>query len=82
MVNLWDVVKYCDQRVCTNEIPDFDGSHNGLQLENNGEISKVCASVDAGLVPFRLAIEKKSGLSYLSPRLILEPTYPLNWFQL
>ena len=78
MVNLWDVVKYCDQRVCASEIPDFDGSHNGLQLENNGEVSKVCASVDAGLVPFRLAIEKKADFLICHHGLFWSPPIPLT----
>ena len=30
-------------------IPDYPGAHNGLQLENNGEVTKVAAAVDASL---------------------------------
>ena len=59
MVDLHDVISYCDHRVCLPEIPDFEGAFNGLQIENNGVISKIGASVDAGLVPFRTAIEKQ-----------------------
>jgi len=59
MVDLHDVISYCDHRVCLPEIPDFEGAFNGLQIENNGVVSKIGASVDAGLVPFRTATEKQ-----------------------
>ena len=62
MVELNEVQKFCDQRVCLDKITDFPGAWNGLQVENNGEVTKLGASVDAGLVPFRLAIEKKIDL--------------------
>ena len=59
MVDLHDVISFCDHRVCLPEIPDFEGAFNGLQIENNGVVSKIGASVDAGLVPFRTATEKQ-----------------------
>ena len=78
MVDLHEVINFCDQRVCLAGIPDFDGSQNGLQLENNGEISKIGASVDAGLVPFRLAIEKKIDLLICHHGLFWTPPIPMT----
>ena len=56
MASLKEIVTFCDQRVCRGEINDFEGAHNGLQLENNGSVSKIGASVDAGQRPFEDAI--------------------------
>ena len=36
---------------------DFDGAYNGLQIENDGTVTKIAAAVDAGQRPFAAAIE-------------------------
>ena len=78
MVELNEVQKFCDQRVCLDKITDFPGAWNGLQVENNGEVTKLGASVDAGLVPFRLAIEKKIDLLICHHGLFWTPPTPLT----
>ena len=55
MVKLKDVVNFCDRRTYRTKIKDYDGAYNGLQLENNGIVSKVAAAVDAGQSPFECA---------------------------
>lgn len=55
MVSLQDVVAFCDQTVCRHAVADFPGANNGLQLENNGKVTRIGAAVDAGQVPFELA---------------------------
>lgn len=62
MAALADIVAFCDQRTRRQAIRDFPGSSNGLQLQNNGSVSKVAAAVDAGSEPFRLAIEAGADL--------------------
>lgn len=59
MIQLKDIVSFCDQRAQTYQVKDFSGALNGLQFANDGAVSKVGASVDAGLVPFRKAVEAK-----------------------
>ena len=78
MVELNEVRNFCDHRVRVNEISDFPGACNGLQLENNGEVSKIGASVDAGLVPFRLAIEKNIDLLICHHGIFWTPPTPLT----
>ena len=78
MVELNEVQKFCDQRVCLDKITDFPGAWNGLQVENNGEVTKLGACVDAGLVPFRLAIEKKIDLLICHHGLFWTPPTPLT----
>ncbi len=54
-VALADLVAHCQQRLGLPGFPDFPGAHNGLQLENNGSVTRVGAAVDAGLHTFRAA---------------------------
>lgn len=55
MTDTSQIVSFCNKRVQIAEIQDFSGAFNGLQIENNGEVSKIGASVDAGLVTFQSA---------------------------
>ncbi len=63
MAELKDIVAFCDQRTRRTEIKDFDGAYNGLQVENNGQVSKIGAAVDAGQRPFEAAIQ--AGIDFL-----------------
>ncbi len=63
MPSLQEIVAFCDQRTRRAEITDFDGAYNGLQLENDGTVSKIGAAVDAGTLPFQAAIEQ--GIDFL-----------------
>lgn len=56
MLSLKEIVEFCDARTRQEEIPDFDGAYNGLQVENNGSVTKIGAAVDAGLRSFEAAI--------------------------
>lgn len=63
MPKLSDIIAFCDARTCRAEVKDFPGSYNGLQIENNGHVSKIGAAVDAGQVPFEQAIA--AGVDFL-----------------
>lgn len=52
---LADLVAHSHQRLGLPGFPDFPGAHNGLQLENNGSVTRIGAAVDAGLPSFRAA---------------------------
>ncbi|HLP01654.1 MAG TPA: Nif3-like dinuclear metal center hexameric protein [Opitutaceae bacterium] len=52
---LAELVAHCHQRLGLPGFPDFPGAHNGLQLENNGTVTRLGAAVDAGLHTFRAA---------------------------
>jgi dinuclear metal center YbgI/SA1388 family protein len=54
---LKDLVSFCDQRTRGATFPDFPGAVNGLQVANDGRVTKIGAAVDAGLVPFEQAVE-------------------------
>jgi dinuclear metal center YbgI/SA1388 family protein len=63
MPTLQDLVVYCDRRTRRAEFKDAPGAFNGLQVENDGRVSKIGAAVDAGLVPFRGAVA--AGVDFL-----------------
>ncbi len=56
MAALDDIVRFLDAELRIAEIPDYSGAVNGLQLQNNGRVSKVAAAVDASLPVIRKAI--------------------------
>ena len=82
MTTLHEIVKFCDERTRKSEIKDFDGAYNGLQVENNGEVTKVGGAVDAGQLPFETAIAAgidflicHHGLFWTPPTPITGPNY-------
>ncbi|MBS0630417.1 MAG: Nif3-like dinuclear metal center hexameric protein [Verrucomicrobia bacterium] len=63
MPTLSDLVAYCDRRTRRTAFTDYPGSVNGLQVANSGRVTKIGAAVDAGVVPFRSAVE--AGVDFL-----------------
>ena len=55
MTTLAEVVRFCDQATRRHEWKDHPNALNGLQLENDGRVTRVGAAVDAGRVPFARA---------------------------
>lgn len=56
MAKLTDIVNFLDQELRTSEIPDYGGAHNGLQLENQGEVTQIAVAVDASLAVVKDAV--------------------------
>ncbi len=63
MPTLHDLVTYCDQRTRRAAFKDAPGAFNGLQLSNDGRITKIGAAVDAGVAPFQQAVA--AGVDFL-----------------
>ena len=78
MANLYEIADYCDYRTRNADIPDFPGAFNGLQVENDEEIRKIGASVDAGLYPFELAVEEDVNLLLTHHGLFWNRIHPLT----
>ena len=82
MVQLSKIVSFCDEATRRAEVTDFPGANNGLQLQNDGTVSKIGAAVDAGIIPFEKAIEEEidllivhHGLFWISPESYSGPLY-------
>ena len=63
MKKLDEIVAYCDRRTRRAKFKDAPGAFNGLQVANNGRVTRIGAAVDAGLVPFRQAVA--AGVDFL-----------------
>ncbi|MEX0330907.1 MAG: Nif3-like dinuclear metal center hexameric protein [Puniceicoccaceae bacterium] len=63
MTALDEIVAFCDETTRRHEVADFPGANNGLQLQNNGSVSRIGAAVDAGRIPFEAAIAE--GIDFL-----------------
>ncbi|WP_018969443.1 Nif3-like dinuclear metal center hexameric protein [Rubritalea marina] len=62
MARLTEIVEYLDVELDLAEVPDYPAAHNGLQLQNRGEVTKVAAAVDASLPVIRKAIDEGADL--------------------
>ena len=77
-----ELVKYCDQRTRRSAFKDAPGAFNGLQVANNGRVTRIGAAVDSGVVPFRKAAAAgvdflivHHGMYWDMPRPIVGPVY-------
>jgi dinuclear metal center YbgI/SA1388 family protein len=61
MAKLEAVVSYAQRYLHVAETEDYPGAHNGLQVENSGNVKRVLASVDAGLPVIKKAAAAGSG---------------------
>ena len=82
MANLTDLVAYCDVRTRRAAFKDAPGAFNGLQVANNGRVTKIGAAVDAGVIPFRKAVAAEidflivhHGMYWDMPRPLTGPVY-------
>ncbi len=82
MPTLQDLVTYCDERTRRTAFADAPGAFNGLQVQNDGRVSKIGAAVDAGAEPFRQAAAAgvdflivHHGMYWDMPRPLTGPAY-------
>jgi dinuclear metal center YbgI/SA1388 family protein len=82
MAILDQIVLFLDEELKTSKIPDYSGAHNGLQLQNGGQVTKVASAVDASLPVFEKAIESGAdlllvhhGMFWQGGRAITGPAY-------
>lgn len=55
MPKLADIVRHLEQLLDHTHVGDYPGAHNGLQLENSGSVSRICAAVDSCEAVVRIA---------------------------
>lgn len=71
------IVRHCDKILRTQEIGDYAGAVNGLQVENaSGTVTKIAATVDASLATVKLAIAAKADLLIVHHGLFWSPAQP------
>ena len=82
MTNLTDLVAYCDRRTRRAAFKDAPAAFNGLQVANQGRVTRIGAAVDAGVVPFQRAVAAgvdflivHHGMYWDMPRPLTGPAY-------
>jgi dinuclear metal center YbgI/SA1388 family protein len=73
---LQEVVNYCDRLLRINEIEDYEGAVNGLQVENLGSVARIAAAVDASLATLKLAAKSGADLVVVHHGLFWSPRQP------
>jgi len=54
--SLVSIVRYCDRALKTGQFTDWPGAVNGLQVENDGRVTKIAAAVDASTATILAAV--------------------------
>lgn len=75
-VPLSNLVRYCDRLLRTNTINDYEGAVNGLQVENQGRVTRIAAAVDASLATVKLAIAARADLLVVHHGLFWSARHP------
>ena len=70
------IVKHTDQLLRTAAVGDYDGAVNGLQVANNGAVTRIAATVDASLATVKLALAAKADLLLVHHGLFWSPSHP------
>jgi dinuclear metal center YbgI/SA1388 family protein len=77
-MNLADIVSFLDRELRSAEIADYAGAMNGLQLQNNGKVTKVAAAVDASLPVVKKAIAAGADLLVVHHGMFWQGAQPLK----
>ena len=78
MTDLADIVRFLDTELRIAEIPDYSGAVNGLQLQNNGHVTRVASAVDASLPVIRKAIAAGADLLVVHHGMFWQGAQPLT----
>lgn len=77
-IDLHKLVRYSDSLLKTEEIEDYKGAVNGLQVTNqSGYVSRIAACVDASLATVKKAISAHADLLLVHHGLFWSPLQPL-----
>jgi dinuclear metal center YbgI/SA1388 family protein len=74
--SLQTLVRYCDKTLKTAEFTDWPGAVNGLQVENNGSVTNIAATVDASMATIKMAVDRKADLLLVHHGLFWTPSHP------
>jgi len=75
-IALRKVVDHCDKILRTGEVRDYERAANGLQVENNGWVTRIAATVDGSLATVKAAVAAKADLLIVHHGLFWGTTHP------
>ncbi len=61
-MNIHEITTHLDELLRTRDVRDYSPAHNGLQVENRGEITRVAAAVDACEAVLKMAVDSGASL--------------------
>src|SRR5437868_6336453 len=73
---LQSIVKHCNSVLQPEAFTDWDGAVNGLQMENNGKVTRIAAAVDGSLATIKLAVRARADLLIVHHGLFWSSTVP------
>jgi dinuclear metal center YbgI/SA1388 family protein len=73
---LEQIVNCCDRMLQTSKAQDYERACNGLQVQNNGRVTRIAATVDATLTTVRLAARAGADLLLVHHGLFWTPAHP------
>ena len=73
---LKSIVSHCDRILRTDQVNDYSGAVNGLQVENRGSVTRIAAAVDASLSTIKLAIDLRADLMVVHHGLFWTARHP------
>jgi dinuclear metal center YbgI/SA1388 family protein len=59
------VVQYCQDLLHPELFNDWESAVNGLQVQNNGTVTRIAAAVDGSVATVRMAVEAKADLLFV-----------------
>ncbi|MBA3670410.1 MAG: Nif3-like dinuclear metal center hexameric protein [Gemmatimonadaceae bacterium] len=77
-VALAAVAKYLDTLLRTDEIPDYPGAVNGIQMEHHGPVHRVAVAVDASLHAIEAAVAEGANLLVVHHGMFWSGVQPLR----
>ncbi|MBP5191439.1 MAG: Nif3-like dinuclear metal center hexameric protein [Opitutales bacterium] len=78
VVPLQTIVTFLDETLQTRTIPDYPNACNGLQLENNGKVTRIAGAVDANVHIIEAAIAQKADLLFVHHGLTWQGLKPMT----
>jgi dinuclear metal center YbgI/SA1388 family protein len=74
--SLMQIVSFCDRLLQTDRFQDWEGAANGLQVQNNGAVTRIAAAVDGSLATVRLAAASQADLMLVHHGLFWGRSHP------
>ncbi|MGH7483184.1 MAG: Nif3-like dinuclear metal center hexameric protein [Longimicrobiales bacterium] len=78
MIELAELVAYLDEFLDVRGVPDSERAHNGLQVENDGKVSRLAAAVDASGAAIQAARSAGADLLLVHHGLFWDDQRPLT----
>ncbi|MDK3156458.1 Nif3-like dinuclear metal center hexameric protein [Kamptonema cortianum] len=76
--SLFSITQFADEYLRHGEIQDWSAAKNGLQLENNGEVTKIVSAVDCNLLTIQEALRLRADLLIVHHGLFWSDITPLT----